>query len=524
MDIKKNYIKVIIIGESGSGKSTMIRHLAQNPEQLRSISSQTGSAGTTKCSVEYIFGDFPCITVESVDCNIKTLLSKDNYSYLQIINEAKIQISQKTTTFEDLTKKQLTDIATLVNERLLSFYNIQNPQTYLTDLNKPNLLNTIKINIPASQELLNTFPTNIETLHIVDTPGIGTKYTSTQNTSFSGADAMMLVTKTDNTTPDNIKQLNDIMKNYNYLPKILIERHSFDEESINLKNNANEYTPQDYLNLLDEYTKDANAALRSTYIKDLEISLTTPKQKKLKSCLINYLPSSKNMFISNVTSVYYKFYVPACIRIFKNCLSYIQDIQILENQVRQYIKERVQSFSKFSLLDIEELPNIIENVPPLFIHPRCKDPYRDLRYIINTKPNSKNTYYWNCAGYDIIQMLEVHFYNLRKNLKPDLREAIVFVMRCAIKDLSVSFEIYGANRFTIYKSHIVEIVELCRTYYFNNFSHPEPVPPLDNLYYNNEGVVYNNEHALIIILLENSLRFLLEHTDKFYNYNGITLK
>lgn len=59
-------VKVVFIGESGCGKSTIIRHLAKIPDDLKYASSVDGNAGTTKVTVEYVFGDFNSIGVESV--------------------------------------------------------------------------------------------------------------------------------------------------------------------------------------------------------------------------------------------------------------------------------------------------------------------------------------------------------------------------------------------------------------------------------------------------------------------------
>lgn len=73
---KQQEVKIVFIGESGCGKSTLIRHLAESPQQLKYASSSDGHAGTTKVTIEYLFGDYKSIKVNSVFCNIK--YSKDS--------------------------------------------------------------------------------------------------------------------------------------------------------------------------------------------------------------------------------------------------------------------------------------------------------------------------------------------------------------------------------------------------------------------------------------------------------------
>lgn len=533
MHIKKNYIKVIVIGESGSGKSTMIRHLAQNPEQLRSISSQTGSAGTTKCSVEYIFGDFPCITVESLNYNIKVM--RGTSKYRQFIKETETQIIQDTEidTIEPSSDVSDCILESIINKKLLAKYKQKSIESILSDINTPNLLYSITINVPATSNLLTCIQTNnIQSLHVVDTRGVGDSdyniiKNDTSDIPIENTDALIFVTKMDIASPAITKGLQALANKYYYIPRIFIGRHTFDEDSIYIPN-VETFTTEDYLLLLDEYTKHKDTYLYIDYMKNISHDLETFKQQKLNGCIANYLPHLKTMLLTS-KSKYYKFYAPACIHIFKNCIITIKKYQELEDAFIDYIRRTKDTFSnkqneRFLIKDklhivmkkIKELPN---TYPRLMVVPNSSNLYRDFKYIKESPYCSDKRYYWECAGTDVLRIFNYYIRIAIESENTELNQMLAFVLHRKLNHITYTRYMYNTTYLYLSIYFLQKLIKCCH-------EHCEILSAIYNRPYNInnisfllEGNIYHKEEAFIILLIENTLRYLLRDINIDLNYD-----
>lgn len=388
-------VKVVFIGESGCGKSTLIRHLAKNPSELKYASSKEGHAGTTKVSVEYIFGNFTGVELDSVICNLRMLKDSPFESYLQGIEEVK-NLDKSSDNYEDI-----------INSYAKQYLNKKSIEELYKEINKTFIFNFISIKIPVNQELYSHMQLNrIDRLRVVDTRGLGDKDNIERVIPFAGADAIMIFGKSTPPNPSILNGLVDICKTYSHVPVLFVGTHSTNEDEVNVTSNDSIET---YLTKLAEYNKTDDCQIKHLYadVCAKHLKLIEPVQKIMSECRINHIPFIKSLTVANSeTSKYYKFYVPACIQTFKNCIKTISQYQIAQKDV----SNKLNGENKTTLFNAIYKKNILDKmIGTITIVPRDYDKYVDFVSVatgVSQRDGSPLDYSYKCVAATLRTMLK----------------------------------------------------------------------------------------------------------------------
>lgn len=396
-------VKVVLIGESGCGKSTLIRHLAEFPEELKYASSQEGHAGTTKVTVEYLFGNFKKISINSVFCNISNPREADSKS------QKDTELENFLNSFENLhtIDKANENYEHIINDYASQYFSKMSLPEVFRIINQPNtFFNRITIEVPVNKDLYLQMKQNgIDILRTVDTRGLGDRDDIEKVIPFAGADAIMIVGKTETPSPVILEGLIKVCQDYKHVPVLFIGKHAINEDEVNI---ASSDQLEDYLSRLVAFNKNRDCSIRRLYadVCEKHLELIKPVQDVMRECRINNVPYIKSLaFSTTQESNYYKFYVPACIQIFSNCIKTISSYQVAQKDVLDQLRNSHTNF-----LNVMFTKDILETVVNyLTIEPKKYDWHVDFLSVakgLSQRNGSPLEYSYNCVGATMHSMLK----------------------------------------------------------------------------------------------------------------------
>lgn len=511
--IKENEVKVVFIGESGCGKSTLIRHLSLDPDGIKEASSSKGHAGTTKVTIEYLLGEYDTIQIDSVFCtivssrdpNFKFVGDTDFERFLSDISELE-RLDRTDENFEksinDLAKKYL---------RSMSLEDV------FSLINKPNtFFNRITISLPVNRELLHEMKeNNIDILRLVDTRGIGDEDNIERVIPFAGADAIMIVGKATTPSPYILKGLTEICEKYKHIPVLFIGTHAMNEDEIDISSSDSIET---YLTKLNDFNLSEDCQIRHLYADVFEkhLDVIEPVQKVMKECRINNVPYLKSLAMPGTKpSNYYKFYVPACIQTFSNCIKTISSYQIAQKDVSTRINTSKNSLY-LALCD----QHILDKVE------KCLDPTPSSRYKwyvdfisvakgVSQRSGSPVEYSYNCVAATLRTMLRLSINSTSFSTNAISNDILVFFFNRILEHHSYSWY-WGYNNGYYYNNinFCEEIVRKCKMRLRQeNLS-------LDQVVCTRHNKQYDRYKTIQILLYEECVRYLINKFDKDTEFNN----
>ncbi|KAF6615941.1 GTPase SAR1 family protein [Paenibacillus jamilae] len=510
---KLQEVKIVFIGESGCGKSTLIRHLAESPQKLKYASSSDGHAGTTKVTIEYLFGDYEFIRVNSVFCNIK--YSKD--SDLDFFGDTGFETFLSN--IEDVQKleKSNDNYVQTINNYAKQYLNGKSLQEVFKIINTPNtFFNQITMEVPANKDLYSQMRINeIDVLRIVDTRGLGDQDDIERVIPFAGADAIIIVGKNETPSPVILQGLIKVCQDYKHLPVLFIGKHAINEDEVNI---TSVDTADDYLSRLIKFNKNPDCSIRRLYADVCEehLELIKPVQDVMKECRINNVPYINSLAFSTAKeSNYYKFYVPACIQIFSNCIKTISSYQIAQKDVSNQLRN-----SKANLFNSMFTKEILESVIHfLSIEPKKYNRYVDFLSVAkgySERHGSPLDYSYDCVAATMHAML-----------KTAIDRAIISVDNTISNDILLFFfnRVLQHNSYNWYWGYD-------NGYYYTiiNFSYKaareckkklrEQNLKLDQVVCKRFGKQYDRYDSIKILLFEESLNMLINKIDSDIDVNN----
>lgn len=501
-------VKVVFIGESGCGKSTLIRHLAKLPDELKYASSSEGHAGTTKVTIEYLFNECEEIYVESVSCNVNYLKDSDvGFAgnpefgvYLSSFDETKNL---------DKTEENYEQIINKYAKRYLEEKSIREIFDIINSSN--TFFNLISLGVPVHEELYKQMQkNNINKLRIVDTRGLGDKDNIERVIPFAGADAIMIVGKSTSPSPVILDGLIKVCQDYKHLPVLFIGTHAINEDEVDISSSN---SLEDYLIKLTEFNKTSDSQIRHLYADVCEnhLNIIEPVREVMKECRINNVPYIKSLAIPTTKeSNYFKFYIPACIQTFTNCIRTISSYQLAQKDVSNRLRNSSNKDKLFEAMRSKK--SLEEVVEILTIKPRDYDNYVDFVSVaqgVSHRHGSPLDYSYNCVAATLYTMLKVSTDN-----------AVFSVDNTISNDILIFF----FNRVLQHNSHNW-YWGFDTGYYYTvvNFSNSlvrtskkklkEQELALDHVVCNRFGNKYSQNISIQILLFEEGLRYLINEID-----------
>ena len=421
----KKEIKIVVIGESGSGKSTMIRHLAQEPEKLKFASSTDAKSGTTKSNVEYTFGRFEEICISDVSCELSNIKSNNRFSKFL---------------------EQFDDLNNLERDSEAYFFRINSyAKDYLSNLTLDNLFkeinsskafNIIKIDVPANDSLFEIMEKNdINLFRVVDTRGLGDEDDIERVIPIVGADAIMVATKKENPSPVIREGIEKMCKQYSHIPLLFVGKHLFDADEIYI--NPDTASIEDYITALNKFNR-SNNTLKVLYVNTLNLVRLAHVEKAMKECFTNNIPYLNSLAVKGSSSRYEKYYIPACINTFSNCIESIHNYDLAQSKAEELLKNA--NFKHSEIYKELASRDVLDKLSTLIIEPRYDNKYRDYRTIATYSYDSDTRYSYNCVSVGLRTMIKSAIDSLNlsndNNLSDDL---IKFILNRLLEKMSRSW-------------------------------------------------------------------------------------
>lgn len=396
-------VKVVFIGESGCGKSTIIRHLAADPRKLKYASSREGHAGTTKVTIEYVFGQHTDIVINSVSCNMNFFKDTE----FEAVDDAGFEAYLKGTNDFDKLDRFSEEYENDINELAKEYLKSIPLEKVFEMINQPSVFfNYINMKVPANEELQENMNENgIDTLKIVDTRGLGDRDDIERIVPFAGADAIMIVGKGEGPSPIIREGLIKVCQDYKHVPVLFIGKHHINEDEVNVQSNNN---ITEYLNKLDDFNKTTDCSIRRLYANVCEehLELIKPVQDVMNECRINNVPFINSLDLpKSKESNYYKFYVPACLHIFGNCIKTISSYQVAQKEVAEQLRN-----SKIEIFNTMYTKQLLHStVGHITIEPKKYSKYIDFKSVAkgtSLRRGSPIEYSYNCVAVTLYSMLK----------------------------------------------------------------------------------------------------------------------
>lgn len=499
-------VKIVFIGESGSGKSTIIRHLTKYPNKIMYASSKDGHAGTTKATIEYILSDCEDFAVNStiVNCKKDILKGTKFENYLQE-NTDYFNLNETDEKYESI-----------INECALNYLKSKNINELYEIVNHETIFYYVSIFAPVNQQLYSYMKKNgIKALRVVDTRGIGdTKETKGKDQierfiPFAGTDAIIIIGKNDGPNPSVLQSLINVCKTYSYVPVLFVGTHQINEEEVDVTSIDSIET---YLNKLSDYNMRKECSIRKYYadICKEHLRLIEPIKRVMEKSSINNIPHVKSLqFSTENQSKYYKFYTPACIQTFCNCINAIHEYQTVHNEVSK----------KFTGKNAEELHNQLNthvgDMVDLFaITPREYGHYVDFRSVAAGESKRNNCpleYSYNCVAATLrtITTKIIESSKLSENIVSD--ETLKFLLKRVLEHNSeMWFWRYDNDYFYSIIKNVYNIVKSCKERLYKS---PKGPLYLDHVVCTRHGRKYTAEESIKILLVEEALLFLINKTN-----------
>lgn len=511
-------VKIVFIGESGSGKSTIIRHLAKDPDRLIYASSKDGHAGTTKVTIEYILGNYDEFAVSStiVSCKKDTLKGTDFEKYLQ----ENIEFDKLDETADDYEN--------IINRYALSYLKSKSINELYEIVNHETVFNYVSILTPVNEQLFSYMEeNNIKTLRVVDTKGIGDVKGSKGNDQierfipFAGTDAIIIIGKNDGPNPSVQRSLINVCETYSYVPVLFVGTHQINEEEVDVTSNDSIDT---YLKKLSEYNMRKECSIRKYYadICEQHLHLIEPIKKIMEKSRINNIPHVKSLqFATTNQSKYYKFYIPACIQTFCNCISAIHEYQTVHNEVSKKLT-RANAQELYNELDT----HVTDFVDVFGIEPRGKshrkyDDYVDFLSVATGKSKRNNcplNYSYYCVAVTIRKIITeiINDSELSENLTTN--ETLKFLLKRVLEHNStIWFWRYDNGYSYSIINNIYNIIGSCKD---RLYQHPNGRLYLDKVVCTRQNKKYAAKESIKILLVEEALLYLIKKTNDDMDVNN----
>ncbi|MBT2284262.1 hypothetical protein J7E78_12010 [Paenibacillus polymyxa] len=396
-------VKVVFIGESGCGKSTIIRHLAADPHKLKYASSSEGHAGTTKVTIEYLFSEYSDIVVNSVSCNMN--FPKD--SSFEFVSDAGFEAYLKSTGNTEKLDRSNDDYEESINEFAKEYLCSMDISQVFGIINQSStFFNHITIEVPVNPNLHKEMAENgIDILKIVDTRGLGDDDDIERIIPFAGADAIMIVGKSETPTPSIRDGLIKVCQDYKHVPVLFIGKHHINEDEVDVKSSND---MDEYLDKLEKFNKTPDCSIRRLYANVCEehLELIKPVQDVMNECRINNVPFINSLDLPKAKeSNYYKFYVPACVRIFGNCIKTISSYQVAQKEVAEQLRN-----SEIEIFNAMYTKKLLDStVGRVTIEPQKYKKFVDFESVAkgySLRRGSPIEYSYNCVAVTLYSMLK----------------------------------------------------------------------------------------------------------------------
>lgn len=489
-------VKVVFIGESGSGKSTIIRHLAKNPDMIKAASSKEGHAGTTKLTVEYIYGDFEEIQVVSVLCNEKLIKGTKLEAFLLDIEEFR-NLDKKSEIYEN-------ELNSYVKQYLMNL----SIEELFNEINGTNLYSIISLNVPVNTELLiNMKKYDIDYLKIADTRGLGDNDDIERVIPFAGADAIIIIGKNTPPNPSILDGLVKVCSTYSYIPVLFVGTHSINEDEVSISSHS---TDKEYLEELNKYNKLQATPIRQLYANVCEMHSTViePVKKVMNECRINHVPYIRSLAIEAKTSNYYKYYIPACNNVFENCIKTISSYQIAQREVsNNLLKGNEKNSLYISLNNDVILPQILR----VEIIPMYYKEYIDFVSVAKGVSLRKTPldYSYNCVAATLHTMLRVSIDEAKFSGNYISNDIMKFFLKRVLAHNSYNWY-WGYDT-----GYYYSIIDFCQRVTALSKQHlGKKGLELSNINCTRFGKKYNSEVSIQIFLYEEALKYLLKKIDE----------
>jgi GTPase SAR1 family protein len=500
-----NEIKIVCIGESGSGKSSMITSMTRQPEILkkaiaRSNESQGTKAGTTEATVEYIFVDKEIdndkkVPIKSVVCQQMSLteFQKFNRKFYQYLIDSGVNDTDD-------------DYADELNNYAEKYISELDDLSQVFDLinSKECFCQIISLEVSASDELVNVMSKhNIHALSLFDTRGIGDNDELTRFIP-GGVDLILVMGKMENPAPNIRKGLEALCKMYSeYIPIIFVGKHMFGEDGVNIFSSNN---IEDYLESVTKYNKDKSDPIWEYYYKPCK-----PILDKLYSALKNYiadyrvahLPLVKNLN-SSTASPLKKFYLPACYKIVEDCVNIIVGYRgVFDSAIKQVTFENMRKV----FLSKE----VYENIQKFHwaLEPRDYSwdiDWRSVAYGYSCRNNISLSYSYNAVGVGLYKMLNsVIANNFRGSGTQE--EIIRYILKTSLETLKETWYYGWYDNYTYTMINCrYDIVARTRDFLKKH----TPSLNLDNVVCTRHAVQYDKSVSIEILLYERSVEALFK--------------
>jgi len=501
--VNHDEVKVVLIGESGCGKSTLIRHLSKNPNLLKNASSKDGHAGTTKVTVEYLLGEYDKIQVKSVYCFLN---NRDNLSKLT----GNAEFDTYLTTFEELqTLDKYSDEFLLKINYLATEYlkNLDINKVFELVNKQSVFFNRIVLTVPINEDLLKEISNNnYKRLRIVDTRGIGDEDQIERVIPFAGADAIMIVGKHTGPSPFIMNGLTKVCENYKHIPILFIGSHQINEDEVDISSSN---TIDEYLNKLVMYNNNSNCQIKKLYADVFEnqhnFKLIPPVQAVMNECRINHIPYIKSLAIpTSEQSKYFKFYVPACIHTFSNCIKTIRSYQNAHNDVSNLLLNSTESIYKE--LNSKNIVEVVVNY--LTIEPQQYDWFVDFDSVAKGIPQRRSplSYSINCVSATLYSMLNYAINNVKFSNNDVSNDILNFFFKRLLDHNSNSWY-WGYD--SGYYYNIIDFCEVITDKCKRKLRDRENPLYLDSVIATRHSIKYDSKKSIKILLFEESLLYLI---------------
>jgi len=486
-------IKVVFIGESGCGKSTIIRHLAKEPAKLKRASSISGNAGITQTTVEYVFGDFEKFEVISVVCNMHGKQSESLVAFLEQQSEFK-SMKQSDENYvvvlNNLVKEYLNSIS------LEEIYNI---------INTPdNPLVYISIEVPGNGELLDYMHKNeIDLLKVVDTRGLGDKDNIERNIPIAGTDAIMIIGKNATPNPTIREGLISVCKEYSYIPVLFVGVHHLSEDEVDVRSTD---SIDNYLSKLVEFNH-GDCPIKTLYAKPCEdhVKLIEPVKKIMKECRINHVPHMASLQSENKGETKsFKFYIAACIETLKNCIKTIAQYQLIQMAVLEKFKPAQKKALYPSLHHQNSFDQIVKYLAITPRDYRWDVDFSSVAGDYSQRNGSPLSYSYDCVAATLYLMLKEAIRNATFSSDATEQELISFYFYRALDQNSYQWYWgYGSGYTYTILRNIYKIVRDCKQIL------SEQNLELDRVVCKRYNTEYDSRYSIKILLFEQGLLVLL---------------